>query len=75
MKKGVILASAVAAAMVLAGCSHPQPMPQNQSMQTAPGGKMGNGCKGHHCKGHKCKGQNCKGQNCKGNSCNTYNDN
>lgn len=76
MKKGLVIASAVAAAMVLAGCSHEQPMPVQSQYQTAPGGKLGYHCRRHHhCKKHHCGGHHCKGNSCKGNSCNTYSDN
>jgi hypothetical protein len=70
IKKGIVIASAVAAAMLLAGCSQqPQPMPDNQAMsQSGPNGKLGASCKGHHCKGHHCKGHHCST-----NHCNSYN--
>lgn len=63
-KKGVVIATAVAAVIALAGCSQQQPMPQDQSVsQSGPSGKLGSchHCKCHHCRGHRCKGHNCKG--------------
>jgi len=76
-KKGILIATAVAATMALGGCDRPwdhpqgyQPAPGAQSsakMAPAPpprrtrSGKLG---------GNSCKGKNgCKGNSCKGNSC------
>lgn len=62
-KKGVVIASAVAAAILIGGCaSQDQPMPQDssnyQSGHSAKMGKMGgSSCKGNHCSSNGCKGK------------------
>ncbi len=65
-KKGVVIASAVAAAIILAGCSKQEPMPQGSTTQSGSSAKLGkmggSGCKGHHCKGNHCKGHSCNGK-------------
>ncbi len=60
-KKGLIIASAVAAAVVLAGCSHHQSMPQGSSYQSGPSSKLGK-MGGSSCKSHRCKSNSCKGK-------------
>lgn len=51
-KKGVLIASAVAAALLLGGCSHQQPMPQGpMAGQAGPSSKLGKMGTNHH--GHK----------------------
>jgi len=60
-KTGVVIASAVAAAMVLAGCSKPQPMPHSSASQAGHSAKLGK-MGGSSCKANKCSANSCKGK-------------
>ncbi len=53
-KKGVFIAAAVAATLLLAGCGHEEPMPQGpMAGQAGPSSKLGKmGTRGHR-HGHK----------------------
>lgn len=69
--KGVVFATAVAAAMLVGGCSQQQPMPQEPvASQTGPSTKLGTCCRSMHCKCHHRRSHHCKS-----NHCHSYNQN
>ena len=59
--KGVVIATAVAATLVVAGCSKPRPMPHGHPSQAGHSGKLGK-MGGNSCKANKCSPNGCKGR-------------